>query len=60
MTYLFIAYAVFWGMTFALVLSILARQKAAERELSVLKVMLNRHTTGMVDDEERTADETRR
>ena len=42
MTYLFIAYAVFWGITFALVLSILARQKAAERELSVLRVLLNR------------------
>lgn len=39
MTYLFVAYAVFWGMTFALVFSIFVRQKATERELSSLRVL---------------------
>jgi CcmD family protein len=40
MTYLFLAYAVFWGVTFALVFSIFVRQKATERELSSLRVLV--------------------
>ena len=44
MTYLFVAYAVFWGITFALVFSIFARQRAAERELATLKVLVEQDT----------------
>lgn len=43
MTYLFVAYAVFWAVTFALVLSIFARQRASERELSTLRALLDRY-----------------
>ncbi len=53
MTYLFVAYAVFWGITFALVFSIFARQRAAERELSALKVLVEQ------DMEERTVENNR-
>ena len=53
MTYLFVAYAVFWGMTFALVFSIFARQRAAERELATLKVLVEQ------DMEEYTVDNNR-
>jgi hypothetical protein len=35
--YLVAAYAVFWGLTFALVFSIWARQRRLERELEALK-----------------------
>jgi len=35
--YLVAAYAVFWGLTFALVFSIWARQRRLERELETLK-----------------------
>ena len=53
MTYLFAAYAVFWGLTFALVLSIFARQKAAERELATVQVLVEQ------DLEERAIDDNR-
>lgn len=42
MTYLFIAYAAFWGITFALVFSIFFRQKAIERDLSALELSIDR------------------
>lgn len=35
--YLVAAYAVFWGLTFALVFSIWARQRRIERELRALQ-----------------------
>lgn len=35
--YLVAAYAVFWGLTFALVFSIWARQRRMERELRALQ-----------------------
>ncbi len=35
--YLVAAYAVFWGLTFALVFSIWARQRRLERELRALQ-----------------------
>ncbi len=35
--YLIAAYAVFWGLTFALVFSIWARQRRLERELRALQ-----------------------
>ena len=53
MTYLFVAYAVFWGITFALVFSIFARQRATERELATLKVLVEQ------DMEEHTVDNNR-
>lgn len=37
MVYLFAAYAVFWGLTFALVFSIWARQRRLERQLKELQ-----------------------
>ena len=58
MTYLFIAYAVFWGMTFALVVSIFARQKASERELVNLRALLDQDAVS--DDGVRREDGTRR
>ena len=48
MTYLVVAYIVFWLMTFGLVLSVFVRQRAVERELHVLKEL--------VADEERGID----
>ena len=53
MTYLFVAYAVFWGITFALVLSIFSRQRATERELSMLKILVEQ------DMQEPTIDDNR-
>ena len=40
MTYLVIAYIIFWAITFGLVFSILARQKATERNLASLKIII--------------------
>lgn len=49
MFYLFIAYAVFWGITFALVFSIFVRQNAAERELTSIKLLIEEETDKRVD-----------
>lgn len=38
--YLVAAYAVFWGLTFALVISIWARQRRLEREIAALQTLL--------------------
>ena len=38
--YLIIAYAVFWGLTFALVLSMWVRQGRLEREIQALSALL--------------------
>jgi len=40
MPYLVAAYAVFWAFTFALVLSIWARQRRIEREITALQARL--------------------
>ena len=37
MSYLFAAYAVFWGLTFVYVYSIGSRQKSLEREIDALR-----------------------
>jgi CcmD family protein len=37
MSYLFAAYAVFWGLTFIYVYSIGSRQKSLEKEIEALK-----------------------
>jgi len=37
MSYLFAAYAVFWGLTFAYVFSIASRQKRLENEIKALR-----------------------
>ncbi|HUW94986.1 MAG TPA: CcmD family protein [Anaerolineae bacterium] len=37
MTYLFAAYAVFWGLTFAYVFTIASRQKRLENEIKALR-----------------------
>ena len=50
MSYLWAAYAVFWIMTFALVFSVFARQKAVERDVAALRALL----------EERTAEDRRK
>ncbi len=44
MSYLFAAYAVFWGLTFALVFSIWIRQRRLERELKALQERRERPT----------------
>ncbi len=44
MNYLLTAYAVFWVLTFALVLSVFARQKAVERDLSTLRQIVESKT----------------
>lgn len=49
MLYLVIAYAVFWGITFALVFSIFIRQKATERELSSIKMFIEQETDKKID-----------
>jgi CcmD family protein len=46
MTYLLVAYTVFWILTFALVFSIFARQKAVERDVDALRAILDERTTG--------------
>ena len=38
--YLVAAYAVFWGLTFALVISIWVRQRRLEREITALRTLL--------------------
>jgi CcmD family protein len=40
MTYLFAAYAVFWGLTFAYVFTIASRQKRLENEIRALRQSL--------------------
>jgi hypothetical protein len=40
LVYLAVAYAVFWGVTFALVFSMWARQRQLERKLSALQARL--------------------
>jgi CcmD family protein len=42
MTYLFAAYAVFWGLTFAYVFTIASRQKRLENEIRALRQSLER------------------
>jgi CcmD family protein len=37
MWYLFAAYAVFWGLTFAYVFTVASRQKRLEREIDTLR-----------------------
>ena len=39
--YLIAAYAVFWGLTFVLVLSIWLRQRRIDRDLQVLRTLLD-------------------
>lgn len=38
--YLVAAYVVFWGLTFALVISIWVRQRRLEREITALRTLL--------------------
>ena len=38
--YLVVAYGIFWGLTFVLVLSIWARQRRLEREIAALEARL--------------------
>jgi CcmD family protein len=40
MSYLFAAYAVFWGLTFVYVYSIGSRQKSLEKEIEALRKSL--------------------
>ncbi len=40
--YLVAAYGVFWGLTFALVVSIWVRQRRLEREIEALEAQLGR------------------
>jgi CcmD family protein len=42
MTYLFAAYAVFWGLTIAYVFTIASRQKRLENEIRALRQSLER------------------
>ena len=42
MYYLFAAYAVFWGLTFAYVFTIASRQKRLEREIETLNSSLSK------------------
>jgi hypothetical protein len=44
MTYLIVAYVVFWILTFGLVFSIFARQKAVERDVAALQALLDERT----------------
>ncbi len=44
--YLVVAYAVFWALTFILVLSIGIRQRRIERDLSTLKAQLDEQGEG--------------
>ena len=44
--YLVVAYAVFWGLTFALVFSIQVRQRRLERDLAALAAMLGPEGAG--------------
>jgi hypothetical protein len=45
--YLVVAYAVFWGLAFALLVSIWARQRRIDREIAILNALL--------DDQENTS-----
>ncbi len=49
MLYLVIAYAVFWGITFALVFSIFIRQEATERELTSIRLFVEQETDKKID-----------
>ena len=40
MVYLFVAYSVFWALTFVFVFSISSKQKSLEREIEALKKLL--------------------
>jgi hypothetical protein len=40
MNYLLAAYAVFWIMTFVLVFSVFARQRAVEKDVAALRAIL--------------------
>ena len=51
MTYLVIAYIIFWAITFGLVFSILARQKSAERNLASLKIIVEQEIGRDLDNE---------
>jgi CcmD family protein len=51
MTYLVIAYVIFWAIIFVLVFSVFARQKAAERELDTLKIIIEQETDRSSDGE---------
>jgi CcmD family protein len=42
MNYLFAAYAVFWGLTFAYIFTIASRQKRLEREIETLSRSLTK------------------
>ena len=42
MYYLFAAYAIFWGLTFAYVFTIASRQKRLEREIETLSRSLTK------------------
>jgi hypothetical protein len=39
--YLVVAYAVFWALAFALIVSIWARQRRIDREIAMLKALLD-------------------
>jgi CcmD family protein len=43
MGYLFVAYAVFWGLTFAFVLRTEGRQRRLERQLQDLRQAMDQH-----------------
>ena len=42
MTYVFVAYAVFWALTFAFVFSIASRQKRLQKEIEALSRALEK------------------
>jgi CcmD family protein len=42
MNYLFAAYAVFWGLTFAYIFTIASRQKRLEKEIETLSSSLTK------------------
>lgn len=45
MNYLFAAYAVFWGLTFAYIFTVASRQKRLEREIETLTRSLTKDQT---------------
>jgi CcmD family protein len=49
LSYLFAAYAVFWGLTFLFVLNLTSRLRRLEREIEALKQALERETLGTTD-----------
>jgi hypothetical protein len=40
LSYLFAAYGVFWGLTFALIISIWVRQRRLERDIATLSAQM--------------------